>query len=624
LSNIAINAGLGSAASTSQVSINAANAGNISGTGLITVKATGGDVILDSGTGSIGTSTGVIGVSTPAILLNTSSSGTGLVNVKDNLAAVTTLASGATSGGNFTLSTSSSTNISNLSAGDGNISVSESSGTLTVAAGSNITANNGKLTLQAVTGRIVVNSSSTQATAINTTGSTGGAINIVVGAVPTAPVPGTPPANVISNAVGSGQIFYGSKGITVTGTINPPTVIALARFTAINTNLVFNGPTATAITINGGNVTVTADPPLSSSAAVTATNQAAATISLQPSLSLTGAHQVQQENSNVAQTSSNLLSASNVAAQMPGTLASNNEQPSFGVNNALPLNVPMLSNTVSTTLSSQAGLATTTQSASSKQLSEFAISLKDMIDKQNVFPASAQIDASTGDSAFWISDTELTNGVIPAVIANELGVQSANYAYGSQAAKKLDLRRLSSAQAGSKSATFELNKGTVVLAPSVDTVVKTHLGDLHVAANSVVLIMSYAQGLAVYDLHDSHQHAVRFQVGEQVHPLFPGAALVLSENIRSTFEEINPAQLFLYRNMQEKSLSNIKAYEGEFMPLSAIHAVAPLKQLFKTTDTQSKRIGQRVLKTAVSVMQVKGAQPGYQQILHPSLAAWNN
>src|SRR5262249_39800172 len=99
----------------------------------------------------------------------------------------------------------------------------------------------------------------------------------------------------------------------------------------------------------------------------------------------------------------------------------------------------------------------------------------------------------------WISETELSTGEIPAVVADDssLPIKSSVNAVA-------DMKQM----IGNQTSAANLYKGSVVFAPKRDTVVKTQFGDVKVAAKSVVLIMSFTGGTAVYDLDDTHANAV--------------------------------------------------------------------------------------------------------------------
>jgi hypothetical protein len=229
---------------------------------------------------------------------------------------------------------------------------------------------------------------------------------------------------------------------------------------------------------------------------------------------------------------------------------------------------------------------------------------------------AGQTTARRAMDAGWISDTELTTGEIPAIVDTDaaLDIKPAVTAV-------VDMHVNNTNAAAGK--TVALNKGSVVFAPAVDTTVQTPFGEIKIAAHSLVLVLSFSGGVAVYNLDDMRKDAVSIHTGNHVLPMTPGTAIVLSSTRAHSFDEINPAQLFLYRNMTEQQLGgSIKAFVGEFMPQSAIRAVMPLRKLVNSKQPDARRMGDHLLKTAAIVVQTRAGKGQYKQILRPSMAAW--
>jgi hypothetical protein len=229
--------------------------------------------------------------------------------------------------------------------------------------------------------------------------------------------------------------------------------------------------------------------------------------------------------------------------------------------------------------------------------------------------AAQAMNAQRGEQ--FATETELMNGEIPAALSSDEGIK-----VQTRVASNVVLNGgITKNAAGTKS--VELTKGSVVFAPTKDTVVHTGYGDVTIGANSVVLVLSFNGGVAVYNLHDTKRGAVAIKCGDHTMNAAPGQSVILTSATNASFDEINPAQLFLYRNMTEQSLAPaMKAFTGEFAPLSAIHAVLPLKQLVNSKDPAARRLADNMLKTAAIVHQVHAVKGAYQQVLHPSVAAW--
>lgn len=150
----------------------------------------------------------------------------------------------------------------------GSITLIAATGTINI--GNNVTmyANEGNLTIQNTnaTGGSIDIASGANLTGYTTGNPALGFVNIVIGPIPSMPVVGSVPANVTVNESGGGVVYFGTNSINAAAPNN--TINAKGR------NVVFStgeqGPGA--ITL-GGNVTITADPPLASDTASQNTNQ---------------------------------------------------------------------------------------------------------------------------------------------------------------------------------------------------------------------------------------------------------------------------------------------------------------------------------------------------------------
>ena len=221
----------------------------------------------------------------------------------------------------------------------------------------------------------------------------------------------------------------------------------------------------------------------------------------------------------------------------------------------------------------------------------------------------ALTDTQTSETG-WISETELASGQIPATLSSDSDLGSKNPLNGS-VSYNVDATHA-----------ITMKKGSLVFAPTVDSTIKTPYGTVKVDAGSLVLILSFSNGLAVYDLDDSHHNAVSVLTPGQEFKLFPGMNLVVTSNEVKSFEQINPAQLFAYRNITAHELAGgMKAFSTEFFVPSAIQAVLPLKQLLSSNQANAKRLIDHLLKTTAATMQVKSNGAQFQQKPRPVATA---
>ena len=166
-----------------------------------------------------------------------------------------------------------------------------------------------------------------------------------------------------------------------------------------------------------------------------------------------------------------------------------------------------------------------------------------------------------------------------------------------------------------------LHKGNVLLAPTRDTEVRTTFGNVDVAAGSLALVMLSDRGLSVYDLDDIHRAALVVRAGGGAIPLIPGTHATITTAFTESFELVNPAHGFGYRDLHEQNMGcSMKAYLSEFSIASAIHAVRQIRQLLNSVSPQARKLSQHLMKTAAIVIQIKGGAPFQQMVMPPTTA----
>jgi len=240
--------------SATEVRLEAGGKGSIA-TGKGATLTSAGTLELEADQGSIGKKAMLI--SALNVIANTDG---GSVNLQNTRAGATFLGDSSSSG-SFSLTTAGGVTVGNISTVKGNVSVIANGGVLAVAAGSELTANNGAMLLQntdITTGSIFLGANSV----IETQGK-GKDTTIVIGPIPKKPVEQGPPAGIIPTPEGKGKFFFSNAaGFVVNGT---------NAANAINKDvIVINGSTAPGtqkITFDG-NVTVEADPPSRAASAV--------------------------------------------------------------------------------------------------------------------------------------------------------------------------------------------------------------------------------------------------------------------------------------------------------------------------------------------------------------------
>lgn len=117
----------------------------------------------------------------------------------------------------------------------------------------------------------------------------------------------------------------------------------------------------------------------------------------------------------------------------------------------------------------------------------------------------------------------------------------------------------------------KLEQGVTLLMKAEDRVVDTRFGSVAVHGGSLVLILCDKRGLAVYNLHDTHNNAVRIIGAGPAMSLFPSEAVFVVKSSVKKFEDFNPAQSTAYRRLTCKNIgNNLNLFHAEYSIASFI------------------------------------------------------
>ncbi len=614
---------------SSIITLNATGTANINttGSGVISAKT----LSLNADQGTVG-SAGSVVVNAATLNASTSDgSAGGAINVQES-AATATLGKITTADGNIDITTTSAAKVLQTLAIVGK------------AAGAVITATNGTLTIEndnTTKGSIVIGKGSN----ISTTGSGGGNVTISIGNVTGPVLPGTAPTGVVYNPTPTptGPFFFGTNGITVAGTSTKAGAATIAMNVQGSVSVIFDTGAlrATAIKVNGNTValptTITADPPVlpgtqqnspavvsfGSSLASGPINVAAPTLAAAP----TGLISAASSNQGAAtiQPTVNLANGQT-------SLTSNSAPAAFGGGNNLNTNF------TAGNLNAISGWSQATAAASR--------------------PASNLLGELANPD--WASATELLTGEIPAVIYSDedMGIHSdlstvvdlqpvsvTGESSGSLPATEQVTISAFTAQAASQplagivsksvkdhttntlasgdTKTVALRHGSVVFAPTNDTIVDTPLGKISVAAKSLVLVTVNRDCVSIYNLDDARARAVVVNSAGHSISLSPGRQALLTSNTNASFRDVNPAQMIGYRNIREQAnIEGIKAFTSEFCVSHALAVVQPLKKMIRSENEHCRKVSNHLLKTMAILMQLNAAGASYQQMMRPRVTAY--
>ncbi|MBX3075607.1 hypothetical protein KF913_16980 [Candidatus Obscuribacterales bacterium] len=161
-----------------------------------------------------------------------------------------------------------------------------------------------------------------------------------------------------------------------------------------------------------------------------------------------------------------------------------------------------------------------------------------------------------------------------------------------------------------------LFEGTTLFVPQHDMDVSTIHGVVHIGGKSVALISSTADGLAVYDVHDSKKGNIRVTANGETHTLSPGRHMLISTDKSGEFASANALELIPHSNVKQVQTGRTKTvYKSEFSIPAAISSVTALKDLMKSEDPELRKTAGKIAKTASILLYMRTAN--YQQYFRP-------
>jgi len=490
----------------------------------------------------------------------------------------------------------SSVTLGNIFASNGDIDITTGTSTksLEVAEAGQILATDGHITLQnnnATKGTITIGGGSQ----IATSGVGGGDVSILIGAP--ALIAGPVPVGVtfsqdnvtITPPLPAGTFFFGANGIAVSGTSASESTISMNVLGGKRVIFSTGALDAKAITVEGGTTaiptTITADPPITSAPGSAEMSTVSQTMTAPADTAPTAMPSL-----NVGE----LTDAKSKVTVLPAVSFDSKENTVLNAINSMPATP----NAINLMPTSSAALATDLTSDGTGSFSLLSQSAKRAI-------------VRAAQNSGWVSETELSSGHVPGIVFSDQDL-----AIDATVSTVVDLNHKGGAPVA-------FNKGAVLFAPSVDTNVQTPHGNLRIDADSLVFVVNFKDGLAVFNVDDSHKNAVSMSVGDRQFSLAPGGHVLVTKNNVRAINDVNPAQLIGHRNVKELNLTGgRKAFSSEFSIPHAMSAVLPLKELMSSKHPHSQKCAKHLMKTVAIHLHLNQDADSYKQLFHPSTTAY--
>jgi hypothetical protein len=153
---------------------------------------------------------------------------------------------------------------------------------------------------------------------------------------------------------------------------------------------------------------------------------------------------------------------------------------------------------------------------------------------------------------------------------------------------------------------FNLDDGNVLFAPDKAITVQTQSGIVHIPGGAIAFVMASGSDVAVYDLHQTSQEAMKVVTGNKLVTLDPGRLLVLTQQETRDFERVvGRCRCIGYRNAEEEDINgSIRAFGMDFSIPSIVSNVIPLKQMLNATSGPDKAAMDKILKNSALLMEL--------------------
>lgn len=435
----------------------------------------------------------------------------------------------------------------------GSITLIAATGTINI--GNNVTmyANEGNLTIQNTNadGGSIDIASGASLTGYTVGNPALGFVNIVIGPIPSLPTVGDVPANVTVNESGGGIVYFGENSINASAPNN--TINAKGRDVVFSTG--DQGPEA--ITL-GGNVTITADPPLPSDTTSQTTSTALPVVGL--------------------------LSTSSISPDSYSTTIQSTVIP-FDTISASTLSFLVGNDTINNSVT--ASLNAALPSESSDDLYSSLDPVKNPYQPISYSPGIEHRSHLTPDAGGYDIYTLETAGTIVKCIGNA---------------------RVSVNQPG----VVELKHGDVVIASTKGkTIVNSGDTSIAIEPSTIAYLSQEGTSLKIRNLHENGGSPLSVLVGGRLFHIGVGHEIVISESESAYQHKIqdNVAR----RHIRRVNQANKHIATCEFSLLSLIETSRILKQICHSKEADDKALEARLVKTAACLMLTTGSHGPYNR-----------
>lgn len=146
-----------------------------------------------------------------------------------------------------------------------------------------------------------------------------------------------------------------------------------------------------------------------------------------------------------------------------------------------------------------------------------------------------------------------------------------------------------------------------------DLVIKTSLGQLHLAQGSAVFLIDGGSVVSIYNLHDNSDTSVSFFENDHRTPIPIGVQLLVSRS-HDTFNNLNPTPSIGTRLVSQTNSGSLQLAAAEFSMVSAMREIPAVRALAQdNTNKLNNKLHDKIMRNAAILMVLTAQHGNFKQ-----------
>lgn len=153
-----------------------------------------------------------------------------------------------------------------------------------------------------------------------------------------------------------------------------------------------------------------------------------------------------------------------------------------------------------------------------------------------------------------------------------------------------------------------------LVCPQKPIVLRSRFGEIRVAAGAAVLVVPLSNGIALYDLHDSHGTDVVLSTTRGTFALTPGRQITVTDLTVDAFAQVNPFRPVAHRKVYSRDIgAGMRVFSSEFSIVSAIQIIRPLALTHGNDCARYRTLLNRLMKDSAIIQITQSSSGSYSR-----------